>query len=591
MRTSPPADRRPSRRQLSYAVLLAGLLGGCYTSTEGEPPPEDELYFPVGLSLFGDTPGGPAFLAVANSDYDLHYNSGNVFVLDAAKIRELTPKPCGTNEDCGCATGEDCEKFCDTVPNEANDESPSFTCVSEANPDPCQGVERRLPADRSLYPGRCAHHDIDAALRKDVQRIGAFATDVLYQTDPDYRPDPDPEVATRMGRLFIPVRGDATLHWIDVNDHGGLDCGDDDGACDDWHRVGDDPDEENSRDLRLDPEPFALAASSEGSAIVVTNRSTGKASLFVNDWKTPRPVLKHALEGLPAYPVGIAAVPPPALVPALETLHAEPREGTALAELAASWDQLDYDPGFLVSFANVAEIDLLRYYQEDPAQNEDYLRRADRVGIHLNSAGYDSRGIAIQARDRSVAEARCVKRTGCEAVDEMCLAGLAPEAVDAYLSCLEEAASTPVDVFVANRSPASLLVGRTRPVVNDVQTAEVPDFYAAIPLTLGPSRVVTGEVIVGEANGEKITEPRVFAICFDSRRIFVYDPVRRMIDTEITTGRGPHAVAIDQEHGLLFVGHFTDSYIGVVSLDRRFTQTYGKTLATIGKPVPPRTSK
>jgi DNA-binding beta-propeller fold protein YncE len=64
-----------------------------------------------------------------------------------------------------------------------------------------------------------------------------------------------------------------------------------------------------------------------------------------------------------------------------------------------------------------------------------------------------------------------------------------------------------------------------------------------------------------------------------------------MIDTEITTGRGPHAVAIDPVKGLLFVGHFTDSYIGVVSIDRRFPRTYGKTLATIGKPVPPRTSK
>jgi hypothetical protein len=590
VRTSPPADRRPSRRQVSFAALLAGLLGGCFTSTEGEPPPTDELYFPVGLSLFGDTLDtegkpdvddagrsvAPRFLAVANSDYDLHYNSGNVFVLDAARIRELTPDPCDSDDDC---EDED-YPTCDTI---EVSQPPSYTCIDKAK-GPCRGGPERSPADRSLYPGRCESQPIDEALRSSVKRIGAFATDVLYQ------PNPDTSDAEKMGRLFVPVRGDATLHWIDVQSDGGLECGDDDGACDDFHRVGDDPDEENTRDLRLDPEPFALAASSEGPAIVVTNRTTGKASLFVNDWAT-RPALKHALEGLPAFPVGIAALPAPALVPALEALHAEPREGTPLADVAARWDDIGYAPGFLVSFANARQINLLRYFQQDPAQNEDYLRLADTVGIYLNAPGYDSRGIAIQARERRAAELRCASRNGVTLpCDSTCIGGLAPEALDSYLRCVDEAASTPVDVYVANRSPASLLVGRTRPVVNDVQTAEVPDFYAAIPLTLGPSRVVTGDVIV-DNDGAKGYEPRVFAICFDSRRIFVYDPVRRMIDTEITTGRGPHAVAIDPVNGLLFVGHFTDSYIGVVSIDRRFPQTYGRTLATIGKPVPPRTSK
>jgi hypothetical protein len=67
--------------------------------------------------------------------------------------------------------------------------------------------------------------------------------------------------------------------------------------------------------------------------------------------------------------------------------------------------------------------------------------------------------------------------------------------------------------------------------------------------------------------------------------------VRRRIDVEIATGRGPHALAVDEAHGWLFVGHFTDSFIGVVSLDRRFTHTYGKMLATIGEPSAPRASK
>ena len=93
------------------------------------------------------------------------------------------------------------------------------------------------------------------------------------------------------------------------------------------------------------------------------------------------------------------------------------------------------------------------------------------------------------------------------------------------------------------------------------------------------------------ADGTPVLERRAFVVCFDSRHVFVYDPERRRVDAEITTGRGPHALAVDAEHGLLYVGHFTDSYVGVVSLDRRFPRTYGRMLATIGSPSAPRASK
>jgi DNA-binding beta-propeller fold protein YncE len=83
----------------------------------------------------------------------------------------------------------------------------------------------------------------------------------------------------------------------------------------------------------------------------------------------------------------------------------------------------------------------------------------------------------------------------------------------------------------------------------------------------------------------------VFVVCFDSRRIFVYDPKRRMIEAVISTGRGPYALAIDDARGLGYVAHFTDSYLGVISLDQRFPQTYATIVASIGTPSPPRSSK
>jgi hypothetical protein len=83
----------------------------------------------------------------------------------------------------------------------------------------------------------------------------------------------------------------------------------------------------------------------------------------------------------------------------------------------------------------------------------------------------------------------------------------------------------------------------------------------------------------------------VFVVCFDSRRIFVYDPKRRLIDAIISTGRGPYALALDGVRGLAYLGHFTDSYLGVVSLDQRFPQTYATIVASIGAPKAPRSSK
>lgn len=574
MRPTPDDARRQSSPRAA-SVVLAALLGGCFSSTDGSPPPLDTLYFPVGLSVFGDG----RFLAVANSDYDLHYNAGTLLVLDLDQIRARTPAVCSSDADC------DPSRRCDLAGSAENAGVPSYVCVARDGAGagfPCGTAPERRMADRLLYPGRCEHLDLTTSgIWRDGVRIGAFATDVIFRKRPAVS---DPSNPSEVGRLFVPVRGDATLHWASVDEQGHIRCGQrGGGGCDDFHRAGDDPDQENARDLRLDPEPFAVAATDDGGAIVISNRTTGRVSLFVNDWFSA-PKLKSVLTGLPAFPVGLATLPPPALASAK----------SALGELTR---QEEYAQGFLVTYSNAAEVDLLRYFENDANPENPYLTRANRAGIFINSSGFDSRGISVDASLRRSLETDCGARfqvpAGCF-TDSACLDGLAGDAErrQSYLACLAGASATPLEVYVANRSPASLLVGRTRPVQNALETSDVPEFYDTIPLTLGPSRVVTGEVTVGtRADGSRELERRVFAVCFDSERVFVYDPVRRRLETEIATGRGPHAIAVDAAHGLLYVAHFTDSYIGVVSIDRRHPMTYGKTLGSIGRPTPPRTSK
>ena len=223
------------------------------------------------------------------------------------------------------------------------------------------------------------------------------------------------------------------------------------------------------------------------------------------------------------------------------------------------------------------------------------LTRAAAVAINANSVGSDSRGIVIDDSQREadyrVCQKPCFGLT--DAARDACLQQIADS------SCLQSV-HQPERVFVSNRAPPSLLVGALTPDPSYAWgTSELPAFTDSIPLPAGPSRVVLGNVKVpgtaqsklSDAAGPYELEQRVFIVCFDSRRIYLYDPVRHVIDSIVSTGRGPFALAIDESRGLGYVAHFTDSYLGVISLDQRFPKNYAAIVASVGVPSPPRASK
>ena len=127
----------------------------------------------------------------------------------------------------------------------------------------------------------------------------------------------------------------------------------------------------------------------------------------------------------------------------------------------------------------------------------------------------------------------------------------------------------------------------------------LPRFTDSIPLPYGPSRVVVGDVLAPDGTAV----PRVFVVCFDAAMVAIYDPTAGRIERWISTGRGPHALAVDTNptaesaggarrgYAFAYVGHFTDSYIGVVDLDQRNSRTYGEMILTMGSPKAPRASK
>lgn len=518
-------------------AALALASAGCFTDADGRQPDPDRLYFPTGLV----TSPGKTSLYVANSDFDLGFAGGSLQVLDLRRLRDDTRV---------------------IVEEIAGGSSPAQACAAAGranNPDPW------------LNPGPCDAFAVSPYIQQ-FAFIGAFTSGVLLVHEPE----------GNRARLFAPVRGDPSITYFDVEDDRGaddsftpsfqLDCEQADNSfCSAGHRIGQDPDR-NLRGVQLPADPVGIAATPDGRAIVSAHQTQGSASLIINDWNG-EPQLTYFLSNLSSGPTETIPLPEPAFVP------------TAKQRADDGGYTFTYRSGFAVTFRSSAELDLLRYVPDSGAiPPRPFLLRDDIVPISINASAFDSRGIALIDSERRTCEA------ACPTDDLECL-----------VSCAEQ---RPAKIYMANRNPASLLIGRLETVVNrqtidgeDVVTGatESAFFYDSVPLNFGASRVEVGHVI--DESG-RIVE-RIFAVCFDSRSVFIFNPELEQVEAVIRTGRGPHDIAFDVDtsdpdspsHAFMYVGHFIDSYLGVVDLDMRRAQTFGQIFATVGQPTPPQESR
>ncbi len=511
---------------------------GCFKPDDGREPPLERIYFPTGLALSPDA----SRLYVGNSDWDLQFNAGSVQVYDAVRLRELLPRYCNSDVECSGA-GERCDLL-PSVDASGVGRAPTHWCVDATSGDPCAGLGFQSAAERSLSPGLCGPLDNETSdLLIGSVSVGAFATDLIYRDNP-----------AGGGRLFVPVRSDATLHWMDVAGTAGgglpeIDCGQgSSGECDSRHRRGDSHAERAPTGQPLPIEPFGVDATSDGTAIVVTHQTEGRVSLFVNDWEQPRsgPQLSSILDGLPLRPVVVAAIPIPEI---------------ARLDRLSPTRQLGYRPGFWVAYRGGAFIQLIRYYDTyDSPDGIPFLESA--FADRLTTTGLsDVRGISVDAAARNSCESSC----------------------SGDLACLQTCAGVALDVYLSNSLPASLLTGHS----TSIRRAEVPndrlDVADAIALDIGPSRTAVGDVLDEQGQPQR----RVFITSFDFRTVTIYNPVARVVEARVRTGRGPAALAIDSANGVGYVAHFTDSYVGIIDLDRRHS-TFGTIIRALGTAIAPR---
>jgi hypothetical protein len=426
-------------------------------------------------------------------------------------------------------------------------------------------------------PGRCEAVDLvhpqdgGGPLFVDAIQIGAFATDAMVRSAPSTAQFPE--------RLFVPVRGEASVNWADVSADGRFDCGrDGSNACDSAHRAGRDA-STNSRALVMPPEPFAIDATEDASSILVTHQTQGAVSLLLNDWQLG-PHLEYVFTGLPPMPIAVKAVPEPDVV------------------ASGAYEK---SPGFLVAYETTPRVDLFRYTSDAlSAPARPYVELAATSAISINSGGYDVRGFTIDDSARRSCE-DAVRASydncssGCITADNSDLASCQAKCSESRRADLLKCANISLDVYASSRSPSTLLIGRTTPDSTLGPNGDMPSFNDVISVPPGPSRVQIAHII--NENGG--VEPRVLVMCFDSRRIAVVDPRRRKVEAFVTTGRGPQSIvedfaapsSTDEGHARAIVGHFTDSYLGVVELDRRRGRSYGTIVLSLGSATAPRTSK
>ena len=577
-------------RRLLALVLPVLTLGvaDCYSTGDGTAPPIKSFYYPVGLQV---SHGGSVLYAV-NSDFDLQYNGGTLQAYDLRKIRQ------------------------DAVAIIADPRAPQVPVInrSTAPVNPCLGsAVPVIAADgetRERLGDTCAPPVDATSYVRSTAVIGAFATDLLLSDPPSALVGDAPPVNRGYDRLFMPVRGDGTITWANVARdsfdavipadpaayapyHFQCGQGGDGGRCDTSHQAGANSDEAgNTRHLTMPGEPFGITFSDDGESLVVTHQNDQLASLFSTGLfrgfdpgaDSSPPALEFILGGMPFGGIGVASVP--------HDPDLQPRPNAS----------------FLWTSRLAGEVDLIRRYPDQVGQapnapigsslKRPFLDREAAYSVSASAGGADSRGIVIDPTPRLVCKARIAP------------ANPATGRSDATVAAEKtRCAELPARVFIANRSPAALLVGdlgsKTSTGLYDPDRLII---HTSIPVSGGPSNLYLAPIV----DKDGAYSLRVFVVCFDSASVFVYDPDGLTLENVIRTAPGPFVMTFDpfvledvaarkivpmgadgiRQFRFGYVASFTESFVQMLDLDnaQTDTSTYERIVFQLGAPTQPKGS-
>ncbi|MGO9836616.1 MAG: YncE family protein [Polyangiaceae bacterium] len=543
------AWRSVARRAVSgSARVLVGVIAvgwaspACYPDQGGQTaPPPSRFDYPAGIAVSS----GGNVLYVVNSDDDEQWNGATLQSYDLFMIRRHTAELIMADE-----TGvppTDPIPFAAGYANLENDEGTWNSCF---------GIGCAPPVDST-----------NPVYFKDSAVIGALATDL--------------QLSPSGTRLFAPVTSNASVTWAEVTPDDPsmpppgdpppanepsppascpddvatgpcwppfhLDCGQGQAVagspCDTMHQAGNDPNEPgDTRNETMPGLPFGIAQSEDGTAMAVTHLATGETSLLLTGLAGVQPAalcppgtavcnpsMQFVLEGLPNGGNGITQVPhdPDAVVRCEDVADQPPCVQQA----------------FLETSDVAAEVDLLRYYDDDGSSlHRPFLEDERAYGIGI-VPGNDQRGIVVDPTPSLVCKARLARLSPSEA----CGQSPGQPLSSACIAC----GQTPSRVFIASRAPASVFYGQVGQVSMDGDGTFDPDallLQGYVPVLPGPSMVYLAPKV--DATGHFAL--RLFVVCSDASAIFVFDPDQIAVlgshavpEAVINVGAGPFAMAFD----------------------------------------------
>ena len=476
-----------SRLALGF-LLVSGAVSASCVNKDGEDLVPQLMSFPIAIELSKDQDdeGKPRFLYVSSSNFALQYNSGNVQSYDIEKMLD------GIRSGCvGAGINQACLE--DDFEGDINDDV--CVCDPESDAD-CVAV----PPDRcSVVPAELQFRDPGAALRL-IPVEGLIPGEVVIGSFSDGM-----GVSTDGRRIYIPVRSDANLTYIDVNEQGQLACGGAFGerhTCQAAYRSGSEEQVNPTvEDLYLPPDPVDVYVGD-----------------LAADFAPPGSEDEEAFQGdyiLMAHREGAASMFFDQLRPGGPEPQKRPRLAASLEELAPEQVTITYEPNakraWIPSALSTQVTRVGIGIDGDPTQS--YLFDAGTLFVTGLDTGTSNRDIRFDPRpDRDLA-------------------------------------------YIVSRAPEALVVARTNVAGGDL------DMVGQVSVCRDPSRVQLAEV---PARGGTVV--LAFVSCFLSRRVDVIDTDKLQGITTLSNVSGAFEFVLDGPRLLMYTADFSTSVLRVASL-------------------------
>jgi len=518
------------RFALGFLLISGTVSTGCI-NTDGEPLPAGLMSFPIAieLSVDEDAAGYPEYLFVTSSNFGLEYNSGNVQSYDLDKMVEAINTGCvsawrvpaclasdypGDVNDPACVCDPAVDIDCTAVPQgirqrcleadfQGDINEPACVCEPLAPPAPDDGpgdVCVEVPFDRcSVVPAELQFRDPGAALRlvpvegliRGEVNIGSFSDGL--------------GVSTNGRRLYLPVRSDANLTFIDVNQEGQLSCGGPFGTrhtCTAPYRSGSTELVNPTVSLVMPPDPVDVYVGDLAADFAPTSSPDDPA--FRGDYI------------LMAHREGWASLMFDQERPGGPMPTKRPRLAATVDELAPEQVTITYEPGAKRAWIPSAEVAAIVRLgigiDGDPTQS--YLFDAGSLFVSGLDNGRSNRDIRFDPRPgRNLA-------------------------------------------YIVSRLPEALIVARTDVAGRDL------NMLGQIPTCRDPSRVQVAEVPVPGRGNVLLA----FVSCFLARSVEVIDTDKFQGITILTNISGAFEFVIDGPRLLMYTADFSTSVLRVADL-------------------------